>query len=162
MSSLYHLTGELQYLLDMSTDPTVPEDVLKDTIEGVTGEIEVKAEGYAKVIAELKARKEALDKEADRMKSESKVIENSITRMKEALFQAMKVANKPKFKTELFSFTIKKNAPALDIPDEKLVSPEYLIEQAPKIDKERIKKDIKEGKEITWASLKQSESLIIR
>ena len=47
MSTLYELTNDYLTLLDMAEDPDVEEDVLRDTMEGIEGEIEIKADGYA-------------------------------------------------------------------------------------------------------------------
>ena len=41
-------------LLDMAEE--IDEEVFKDTLEGIEGELEIKADGYAKVIAELENR----------------------------------------------------------------------------------------------------------
>ena len=60
------------------------------------------------------------------------------------------------------AFNIQKNPPSVVIEDESKISEEYLIKQSPKIDKAAIKKAISAGKEVSGASLKQSESLRIR
>ena len=54
MATLYELTDEYKQLLDMLEDETVDPEILKDTLEAVDGEIEVKADGCAKLIKELK------------------------------------------------------------------------------------------------------------
>ena len=53
MATLYELTEEYRQLLDMMEDDSVDPEVLKDTLEGVDGELEIKAENCAKVMAEL-------------------------------------------------------------------------------------------------------------
>lgn len=44
MATLYELTDEYKQLLDMLEDDTVDPELLKDTLEAVDGEIEVKAD----------------------------------------------------------------------------------------------------------------------
>ena len=56
MATLYELTDEYKQLLDMLEDDTVDPEILKDTLEAVGGEIEVKADGCAKLIKELEER----------------------------------------------------------------------------------------------------------
>ena len=58
---LYELTEQYQILQDMAYDPEVDEQTLRDTMEGLWGEIEEKADGYAKIITGMKADIEALD-----------------------------------------------------------------------------------------------------
>ena len=47
MSTLYELTTQLQALLEMAEDPEIDAQVIADTMEGIEGELEVKADGYA-------------------------------------------------------------------------------------------------------------------
>ena len=50
MSTLYEIKDELQeIMLMMDEDPD--NEVIVDTLEALKGELEVKAEGYCKVIA---------------------------------------------------------------------------------------------------------------
>ena len=55
MANIYDLTEEFLKLLDMLEDEEVDEQTILDTLEGVEYEIEVKADGYAKIIKSLEA-----------------------------------------------------------------------------------------------------------
>lgn len=162
MSLLYQLTDAYQELLSMALDPDIDPEALADTMEGIEGEIEAKADGYAKVMKELRAIADARKAEAKRLTDGAKSIEANIDRMKSALESAMRLTGKTKFKTALFSFGIQKNPPALkiDMPDR--VPDEFLIPQDPKVDSAAIKKELKEGVVYDWCHLEQSESLRIR
>lgn len=161
--TLYELTQEYANLLAMAEDEDLDEQTLADTFEGLEGEIEDKADGYAKVIAELKMQGEGLQKEIDRLTKMKKSLEGNIERMKKTLEFAMIATGKKKFKTPLFSFWIQKNTPSLklDVVDE-AVPAKYHIPQPDKIDREAIKKDLKNGADIDWAHMEQSESIRIR
>lgn len=162
MSTLYDLTAEYMTLLEMAEDPDVEEDVLRDTMEGIEGEIEIKADGYARVMKQLEATSANLEYEEKRLMNRRKTIDRNIKRMKQALQDAMVATGKPKFKTDLFSFTIRKNPASVVIDRETCIPPEFLIPQDPKIDKKAIKAAIDRGDDITFAHLEQGESLIIR
>ena len=165
MVSLYELTEEYLRLLEMAEDPEVDEEVLADTLEGLGGEIEIKADGYAKVIRQLTADIEGLKAEIDRLTVRKKTIDNNIDRMKRSLEAAMLATGKTKFKTDLFSFGIQKNAPSVVIDEQYIenIPEEYLIEQEPKIDKAKLKEDLKNGVDLDGiAHLEQSESIRIR
>lgn len=160
MSSLYELTGQFEELMDLiEYNEDIDEQTLKDTLEGLEGEIEIKADGYAKVIKEFEAKIDAIKKESDRLSKKRKHYENSIKRMKEALETSMKITGKTKFKTDLFSFNIQKNAPKLVITGD--VPREFLIPQPPKVDNNKIKNLLKVEK-LDYAHLEQGESLRIR
>ena len=57
---LYELTEQYEMLQEMMYDPEVDEQVLHDTLEAIWGEIEEKADGYAKIIFSMKADVEKL------------------------------------------------------------------------------------------------------
>ena len=162
MSTLYQLTEAYQELLSMALDPDTDPEALADTMEAIEGEFEVKADGYAKVMKELKTIADARKAEAKRLLDGAKSVEANIDRMKAALMTAMKLTGKTKFKTELFGYGIQKNPPALKIDMPVRVPDEFLIPQEPKVDSAAIKKELKEGVVYDWCHLEQSESLRIR
>lgn len=161
MATLYELTEEYRQLLDMMEDDSVDPEVLKDTLEGVDGELEIKAENCAKVIAELGGKVDVIDREIERLKGKKDVLNNNIKRIKQQIEKAMIDTGKKKFKTDLFSFGIQKNPPAVVIDQEDQIPKEYWVAQEPKLDRTAIKQWLKEN-EADWAHLTQTESLRIR
>lgn len=163
--TLYELTEQYMQLLAMAEDADTDPDVLADTMEGLTGELEEKADGYAKVIKSLQADAETIKAEEKRLHDRRTAIENNVDRLMQSLENAMRACNKPKFKTELFSFNIQKN-PASVVMDEACIEnipAEYLVFQDPKIDRKKIKEDLQAGKDLDGiAHLEQSEKLRIR
>lgn len=161
MATLYELTEEYRQLLDMMEDDSVDPEVLKDTLEGVDGELEIKAENCAKVMAELCGKVDLIDREIERLKGKKDVLNNNIKWIKQQIEKSMIDTGKRKFKTDLFSFGIQKNPPAVVIDQEDQIPEEYWIAQEPKLDRTAIKKWLKEN-EADWAHLTQTESLRIR
>lgn len=165
MATLYELTSDYMRLMELAEDPETDRQILLDTMDGMDGELEAKADGYAKVLAQLKSNRAGLKAEIDRLTARMKTIDTNMDRMKEILQWAMTVTGKTKFKTDLFSFNVQKNPPSVVIDEQYLenLPQEYLIPQEPKVDKTKIKEDIKAGKDLTGiAHLEQSESLRIR
>jgi len=160
--TLYEMTEDYRALLEMAEDPDTDPEVIRDTMEGIEGAIEEKAEGYAIVMKELEASEMALKNEIDRLTARRLTISNNIRCMKLSLKDAMEATGKTKFKTTLFSFGIQKNPPSLVIDDETRVAHDFLIPQPPKVDTKAIKTMIKEGFEFDWCHLEQTESLRIR
>lgn len=161
--TLYEMTEDYKALLLMAEDPDTDPEIIKDTMEGMEGAIEEKAEGYAIVMKELETSEMALKNEIDRLNARRLTISNNIRCMKLALQEAMEATGKTKFKTTLFSFGIQKNPPSVVLDVDPGVLPDkYLIPQAPKVDKTKIKDDLKAGIDIGVAHLEQTESLRIR
>ena len=128
--TLYELTEEYQYLSELLQDDSVDPEVINDTLEALEGELEFKADSYAKIIKEFEGDIEKLKAEINRLKSKRQTLENSISRLKKNLFDCMVATDKKKFKTDLFSFNIQKNGgqkPLIldvevnDLPDELVV-----------------------------------------
>lgn len=163
MATLYQLKEEYAQLLALAEDPDTDPAVLKDTMDGIEGAIEDKAQGYAMVMKELESSEIAIKNEIDRLNARRLTIANSVRCMKLSLQEAMELTGKTKFKTDLFSFGIQKNPPSvvLDV-DPGVLPEEYLIPQPPKVDKAKIKEDLKAGLDIGVAHLEQTESLRIR
>ena len=162
MSTLYELTGDYLQVVEMMDDPDIDAQTIVDTLEAIDGEIEDKAENYAKVIVNANAERDGLANEIDRLTRRKRAIDENTKRMKEALQQAMQITGKTKFKTPLFSFGIQKNPASVQIDEGATIPDKYLIAQEPKIDRKGMIADLKEGIEIKGCTLTQSESLRIR
>ena len=160
--TLYELTNDYMNLLELAEDPDIDEQAFMDTLEGIEGALEDKAEGYAKVIRTLEGDAAACDAESKRLRNKKQTIENNIKRMKTVLQYAMEITGKTKFKTPLFSFGIQKNPASVVIDHAGMVPASYWIPQPPELDKKAIKAYIKENGDVDWAHLEQTESLRIR
>jgi len=168
MSSLYELTGEYLNLLAMLEDEDVDEQVIMDTIEGLDGEFEQKADNYAKIIRNLEGKNKAIENEIDRLNKRKTTFENRIKYLKNRLYEAMKLTGKTKFTTDLFSFNIQKNGGKRTLVvdmDIELIPEEYRIKQPDKINGDKIRELLKElgSDRCEFAHLEpQGESLRIK
>ena len=166
MATIYELTSDYLNLLELAEDPDIDEQAFLDTLEGIDGALEDKADNYAKVMRMLDADALAIREEEKRLKKRREAIESNITRMKSALQYAMESTGKVKFKTTLFSFGIQNN-PASVVMDEQDIEniPErFLKYKDPEIDRKAIKDAIKAGDEdaMAIAHMEQTKGLRIR
>lgn len=154
---LYELTEIYLNLKDMD----IEEGDLNSALENIDDEIETKADNIAKILRDFDGDIEALKSEEERLAKKRKAIENRQKHLKEYLQNAMLVLDKRKFKTDLFSFNIQKNAPSLKILDESKIPEDYYkIER--KLNKNDLKEAVKNGLFEDAAELVQTESLRIR
>lgn len=140
-----------------------------DTLEGIEGEFETKAENVAQYIKSLKAMEADLKEEEAKLNRRRKVytrkIENMVTYMK----NCMLMMNLKKVETSKAKITLRNNAPSLVITDEgKFIDmlqehgrDDLLKYTAPTINKTEVKKLIKNGEQFEGACLEASQSLII-
>ena len=162
MKPLYKLNEQYQELLDKLTYEEVEnEEELLNELTKIVIEVEEKAENTAIIIKKLDAEAEMIRKEEKRLSDRRKALENNAKSLKSNLEYSMKLQDKKKFKTEHFSFNIQKNAPSVKITDEEKALERYK-RVTESIDKAKLKDDLKNGVELDYAELVQTESLRIR
>lgn len=161
MSNIFELTDNYKQVYDLISEQG-DEQALIDTLSSINDALEDKADGYATVIRSLESDNKAIDEEIKRLKQRKTSNENGIKRLKENLTESMEVTGKTKFKTAFNSFSISKNAPSKDVLDEKLIPNDYWVDQEPKINSKLLLDDLKAGKEVPGAEIKQTRSLRVR
>lgn len=159
-SNLYEITGDILELQEMLvSDPE--NEYVKDTLESLSYDLNDKAEAYCRVIKNMEAHLQGFKSEIDRLSKKKKTLENSISRLKEALFNSMQATGTDKIKGELFTIRVQNNAPRLPHNlDINQVPIDYLIEREYSIDKIALLNDIKAGK-VEGIELEVNQSLRI-
>lgn len=162
---LYELTEQYETLLDMLCDSEADEQVIKDTLEALDGEIEEKADNYAKIIKQMQSYAKMLKAEEERLFNRRRSLENRSQGLKAMLQENLEFIGKTKFKTALFSFSVAVNGGKQPLTiTENLgdIPGKYLIPQPPIPDKDAIRELLAE-KEVDWAHLEpRGKSLRIR
>ena len=161
---LREITGEYLEFLQMAEDTDIDPEVFVGTMEAIDGELEVKADAYADIIAVLTGDADILQREIDRLKYRKTVLENRGAALKKNLESCMLAMEKKKIKTDLHTFGIRKNPPSLHIIDENKIPDKYWKPQEPKLDSAALKADVKANPDAfqEYVELHQGESLIIR
>ena len=166
MLTLYQLTSDYMELLELAEDPDIDEQAFLDTLEGIEGALEDKADNYAKCMRMLEADAKGIKAEEERLAKRRKTIEGNVSRMKSALQYAMEATGKTKFKTQLFSFNVQNNPASvvMDKPDVANIPERFLKYKDPEIDRKAIKDAIKAGDEdaMDIADLEQTRGLRIK
>ncbi len=162
MSNLYQLTNNYETVLNMLYDEDADEEMILDTLEAIEGEIEDKADNYAKIIKELEAKQNARKEEAKRLTESAKVFENRVKALKSNLFNSMKATGKTKFTTDLFSFNIAKNGGKQTLTIDGEVPEEY-TKTITENDTDKIRQALEKGEKLTFAHFEpRGESLRIK
>ena len=153
MSNLYQLTSNYQHVFEMLSQDDVDEQMIEDTLESIEGEIEEKADNYAKIILELEAKANARKAEAKRLTESAKIYENRIKRLKANLFDSMKNVGKPKFSQNGGKAPLKIDG---EVPEE---YKKTILED----DTDKIREFLENGNELPFAHLEaRGESLRIK
>lgn len=156
MNTLYELTNDYKSLLNLAGSMDADEiETFNDTLEAVLGEIEVKADGYAVVLAEIEGRINTVNKEIGRLEAIESALSNTRRRMIDRLKTAMEDIGKKEIKTDLHRFKIVGNGGKQPLSiDEGCVPEEYTkteVKQVP--DKDKIRKTLESGEVLPFARL---------
>jgi hypothetical protein len=150
LPTLYELTEKYQQLLSLED---IPEEVMRDTLEGLEGEITEKCTNVAAVVRNFEALAEQIREAEKRMADRRRSIEARAEWLKCYLLENMERTGIEKIESPYFRIGIRKNPPKAEIVDENLIPMQYLEIPEPRISKKRILEDLKLGKEVPGAVL---------
>ncbi|PHE75180.1 ATPase [Bacillus wiedmannii] len=158
---LYELTNnynELQMMIEDGVDPSA----LQDTLQAIEESIQDKSQNIALLIKNLEADTEAIKLEEKRLVERRRAVENNCKSLKDYLYQQMTLLEVKRIKGELITVSIQNNPPSLDVLESAIVPTEYLVMQAPKIDKKSLLSAIKNGLEVEGVTIKQTSGVRLR
>ncbi|EGQ3873786.1 siphovirus Gp157 family protein [Staphylococcus pseudintermedius] len=161
MSNLFDLNQNELAILEMLENEELSFDDVKDTLDAIKDEQKRKYDAMQKMILSLKGDINTLKEREAALNKRRKSYENKIKSLQNYMLDSMRFKGERKFKTEEFTYFIRKSD-STQIDDENAIPDKYKIEQAPKINKTQIKKDIKAGIDVKGASLVENESLGVR
>lgn len=147
---LYELTdayAELAALLD-ECESEEESAQLWAQMDEVSASIAEKADNYARFLRNKQAEVDCLSKEIERLQKRKHSAENQIEQLREHMKFAMGVAGATEIRTTLGKWTVRKNAPRVEVLDESEVAPEFFDPQPPKLMKSRLQQHWKDTGEI--------------
>ena len=137
MKSLYHLVQDYRQLEEIDTDGELDEHALQaihDTLEGLQGEIEIKATNVGAFVLNLEAYAEAAAEASKALSARAKRIQRRADVMREYLRTHIAGAGIKKIEGPEFTLARKMNPPAViiepgaQLPEEFLQPPDPLIQ----------------------------------
>lgn len=159
--NLFELTENYVKFFTMLEEADEITEELEEMANNLNIAIEEKSDNYVKMIKNLDADVEAFKNVEKQFNKKRKTAENKIAWLKKNLQASMEQTGRKKVETELFTISIQKNTPSLDITSEDNIGDEYYkVERT--LNKRDLLNDIKEGLIIDGVGIKQSESLRIR
>jgi hypothetical protein len=153
------MTANAIYLYDLLSNGDIDEQTVNDSLEGM--DVAGKLEDYCKVIRQFEADAAAYKAEKDRLAAKQKKAEEAVERLEAAVLNYMSATNTEKVKCGVFDVKVKQSK-AANIVNADEISPEYMIQQPPKIDRAAIRKALMSGKAVDGAELKINYSINIK
>lgn len=109
IGEMYRMTNAYNELLQLLYDEEADEQTVIDTLDSLEGAMEDKADALASVLNGLQNDIDGIDKEIKRLQVRKTVLENSKGRLKGYIEAAMRATGKTKFKTTLFTYSIRRS-----------------------------------------------------
>lgn len=163
--TLYQIAD--QYLQDMQLlqDRDLDDQTFADTLESLSGDLEVKATNVAMFIRNLEASADAIKKAELQMAERRKQIEAKSERIKEYLLNNMVRTGITNIECPMFKISVRDNPESL-IVDMSADVPEKYYKQPPapppQLDKVSLKNDIKAGLVIEGCRLERKKRIEIK
>lgn len=157
MAKLYELNAMIE-AFEFEIDEETGEITNIGDLDALQIERDEKMENIALWIKNLKADAKAYADEEKSFYAKKKAAENKVESLKNYLQYCL---NGEKFKTDRVTVSYR-NSKSADIVNESLIPEEYKVPQEPKISKADILKDLKEGKDVPGANLKEKQSIQIK
>jgi hypothetical protein len=159
--NLYEITHEAQYLAALlETEELTPE--LEELLVINQEQLQAKAGNYAKVIANIQGDSDAIDAEIKRLKAMKESKDRAVTRLKDAVKNAMMVSGIDKIESPLFKLSLRRSE-SVEVEVPEALPIDWQVKKVTiTADKVAIKQAIKEGNCITGARIIENFSLQIK
>lgn len=162
IKKLYDLDKAREAIIDAFTDQEtgdlIDKEAMHKYLDENDAEYEKNVESVAISIKNHDDFIERIDKELKRLTAMKKTETNTVKSLKSGLADCL---GGKKFKTEKFTISYRKSE-AVEITDGASVPDEFLVEQAPKIDKIGLKKALKGGAVIDGVSLIERQNIQVK
>ena len=164
MAALYLLAAQYRADADKLADLDLPDEVVRDTLEGMAGDVEVKAQSVAHMVRAFEADAAACKQWAKDANDRAKAIEARAERIRDYLATNLEACGIEKVEGPGVSISFRKSS-AVVIDGADLIPAEYMRTKPapePEPDKKAIAEAIKAGTEVPGAYVVQRRSLQIK
>ena len=166
---LYEIADTYRAFMAAVDAGEIPEDAVADTLDGIEGEFEQKADNIACLIKELRLEAQAIKEEADRLTARQRQKQARADWLARYLQANMQATGNGKIETARNRITIKKNPVSCKILDEDTVLGFLQLhgmadcyKQETTIKKRELLMRLKDGEEIPGAALDVGERIEIK
>lgn len=165
MTALYQLSAEYRAIADRLADMDLDPQTCADTLESVSGDLEVKATNIGMLVRNLEATAAAIKEAEAGMAARRKAIEARADRVREYILHCMLGAGVKKLATPYLALSVRDNPPAVDVFDAAQVPAAFMRTPEPPppaVDKAAVKEALKRGDDVPGAKLVRGVRLEIK
>lgn len=163
--TLYDLSEQYQQLAEAIENGELPEEAIADTLEGITGNLDDKADNIACIVKNELALANEIKQAADQMLERMTVHKNRAERLKDYLSVQLQRAGRTKIETARNRISFRPSTRTVIDSEDDFVraNPDYCERVIKyKIDKTAVAAALKSGQEIKGAHLEQRTNIQIK
>jgi hypothetical protein len=165
LPTLFELAAEYRADLEKLASLDLPEETVQDTLEGMGGALEAKAQNIASLVKHLDVVAAGIKEAEQAMGARRRALENRIESLKAYTLSAMQNNAIERIETPQFVLSVAKNPPAVEVYQPELVPQDYYRQPEtppPMLDRQLIARIIKNGDEVPGCRLTQGYRLSIK
>lgn len=164
MKPLHQLVTQHHALQQLDLEE-IDEQTLLDTLEGLEGEIQIKAQSCAATVRNMEVFADAIDAAAEQMKKRADRLRGKSGWLRAYLLNNMQAAGISKISAPEFTVSVRKNPPSVLVNESTKLPDEYMVfppPPPPRPDKKKIAEALKAGQVIDGCELVQGERVEIK
>ena len=160
---LYQLADEFIAIAKALADQEMPEEVIADTLEGASGELEQKAWNIAALILQLDAETAMIKEAEQRMSARRKSLEKRVDWLREYLLLNLLRTGIAEISSPEFVVRVRDNPPRVVLDDEEAIPKAFKQKETIiSIRKDEIRRALLAGESVKGAHLERDKRLAIR
>jgi hypothetical protein len=167
LPALFKLTDQYRGLLALDAEE-VPEQVLRDTLEALTGDIQEKSANVAAYMRNLESAADAIDEAAQQMRLRAQKVRLRAESIKSYLLHNMRACEISRIESPYFTLAVRKNPPSVAVFDERAVPEVFKSYPAPaaapeqRIDRKAVADALKAGWSVPGCKLEYGYRLEVK
>lgn len=165
MAALYLLAQEYREAADRLADMDLDETTIADTLESLSGDLDLKATNVAMFARNLEATAEQIKAAEAQMEARRKTLERRASNLRTYLLASMRTAGVTSIACPHFALTVRENPPAVDVFDAAQVPAEFMRQPEappPEPAKADIKRALQQGRDVAGCRLTTNYRLEIK
>lgn len=163
--ALYELVGQYKSLEHLASAEELPAEFIRDTIDGLTGQIQEKATNVQMFIANLDSAAEAIRVRAREMEARADRLSSRAESLRQYLLLNMQSCGITKIESPWFTLAVRDNPVRVVIDDQSQIPKDYWRQPPvppPVVDKQAIAAAFKAGEQVPGCHTERSQRLEVK
>ena len=163
--TLYAMAGEFKEAADKLAELDMDEQTIADTLESLSGDLEVKATNTVMLVRNLESAAAQIKEAEKAMADRRKALEKRAERIRQYVMDSMIFAGIQKIECPYFKIALRDNPPAVVVDNAEQIPMAYMTDPLPPPpapDKKLIAQALKDGVDVPGCHLERGQRLEVK